>query len=269
MIELRRLAVRLRAKLDGHGRQRGVIGCDLAPVVHVKPARQPLHLRVPPRPVGKITKLAHQVPRVEPGKARRQVAVALPAGAVTGRTGGIRPRFPAAEGNQLAAAFEGVCSGRRGAGRDGNQGRSGRQKTIEHHCAQASSTPLGSRLRNAALVAGTFALLAACKPPPEGRHDFTKAEAERGRALAISSGCAACHAFPDIAWPKGRAGPSLAAFDGRGPIAGTLPNTPDQLTRFVRNAPAEKPGSPMPAMPLSPDEARAIAAYLYGLADDQ
>lgn len=112
------------------------------------------------------------------------------------------------------------------------------------------------------------AATAGCKPPPEGRHDLDPAAVSRGRAVVAAAGCAACHAFPDIDWPKGRAGPDLTAFDGRGPIAGALPNTPANLAAFVRNAPATKPGSTMPAMPVSPSEAQDVAAYLYGISDD-
>lgn len=112
------------------------------------------------------------------------------------------------------------------------------------------------------------AMTAACKPPPTARHDFDTAAADRGRAVVAAAGCAACHAFPDIAWPKGRAGPDLTRFDGLGPIAGALPNTPANLAAFVRNAPAAKPGSTMPAMPITPSEARDVAAYLYGISDD-
>lgn len=112
------------------------------------------------------------------------------------------------------------------------------------------------------------AALAACKTPPESRHDSDPDRIARGKALVIASGCASCHDFPDIDWPKGRAGPSLVDYDGRGPIAGALPNTPANLAAFVRNAPAAKPGSTMPAMPLSQADSRDVAAYLYGLADD-
>lgn len=64
-------------------------------------------------------------------------------------------------------------------------------------------------------------------------------------------------------------GPSLVGFDDNGPIAGALPNTAQNLALFVRNAPAAKPGSTMPAMPLTQQEARDVAAYLYGLDDDE
>lgn len=110
-------------------------------------------------------------------------------------------------------------------------------------------------------------VLSGCKPPPETGPAFSSAAIERGRAVVAASGCAACHAFPDIDWPKGNAGPSLVAFDGKGPIAGALPNTPANLAAFVRNAPAAKPGSTMPAMPISQREARDVAAYLYGISE--
>ncbi|MGX7897016.1 c-type cytochrome [Tsuneonella sp. HG222] len=117
-------------------------------------------------------------------------------------------------------------------------------------------------------VATLAALAAACKPPPEARHDLDPDAIKRGRAIVADAGCATCHAFPDIEWPKGSAGPDLTAFDGRGPIAGALPNTPANLAVFVRNAPAAKAGSTMPAMPITASEARDVAAYLYGIADD-
>lgn len=81
-------------------------------------------------------------------------------------------------------------------------------------------------------------------------------------------GCAACHEIPGIDWPRGRTGPSLVGFDDVGQIAGALPNTPKNLAAFVRNAPETKPGSPMPAMPLSEEEARDVVAYLYGIDDE-
>ena len=46
-------------------------------------------------------------------------------------------------------------------------------------------------------------------------------------------------------------------------IAGRLPNRPDVLSAYIRNAPALVPNSAMPAMPVSEAESRDIAAYLY------
>ncbi|AKM07695.1 Cytochrome c oxidase polypeptide II [Pelagerythrobacter marensis] len=118
--------------------------------------------------------------------------------------------------------------------------------------------------RHAAAVACAITLVA-CKQPPASRYTFDSALRERGREVIERAGCAACHEIPGIDWPQGRTGPPLLGFDDVGPIAGALPNNPANLARFVRNAPAAKPGSTMPAMPISEEEAHAVAAYLYGL----
>lgn len=114
-----------------------------------------------------------------------------------------------------------------------------------------------------ALCAG----LDACKAPPETRYVSDPADALRGLEAIERVGCAACHEIPGVGWPMGKTGPSLQGFDDFGPIAGQLPNTPANLAAFVRNAPQVKPGSTMPAMPLSETEARDVAAYLHGLDD--
>ncbi|WP_338445111.1 c-type cytochrome [Pelagerythrobacter marensis] len=110
--------------------------------------------------------------------------------------------------------------------------------------------------------------LAACKQPPGSRYTFDSSVREHGRKVIERAGCAACHEIPGIDWPEGRTGPSLAGFDDIGPIAGALPNTPANLARFVRDAPSAKLGSTMPPMPISAEEAHAVAAYLYGLDGD-
>lgn len=111
-------------------------------------------------------------------------------------------------------------------------------------------------------VTAIILALAACKPAPGDRLPSDPALAAQGKAAIERAGCAACHTIPGVDWPKGRLGPSLEAMDDQGLIAGTQPNTPDNLAAFIRDAPAMKPGSAMPAMPVSEAEARAIAHYL-------
>ena len=91
------------------------------------------------------------------------------------------------------------------------------------------------------------------------------ASAAHGLEIIERVGCGSCHTIPGLAWPEGRVGPSLEGFADRGLIAGQLPNRPDVLAAFVRNAPALLPGTTMPAMPLSEGESRDVAAYLYSL----
>lgn len=105
--------------------------------------------------------------------------------------------------------------------------------------------------------------LGGCQPPSDNRWPTDAAAAARGLTAMNRVKCGACHDIPGVRWPKGRSGPALQDFASRGTIAGTLPNRPDLLAAFVRNAPAVKPGSPMPAMPISDREARDIAFALY------
>jgi cytochrome c1 len=107
--------------------------------------------------------------------------------------------------------------------------------------------------------------LAACDGPPDRTPRLDEADLARGLRLVSEKGCVACHTFPDVAWPRGALGPSLVSFGGQGLIAGRLPNQPGVLMQFVRNAPAMAPGTSMPAMPMSDQEARDVTAYLLQL----
>lgn len=104
---------------------------------------------------------------------------------------------------------------------------------------------------------------AACKPPPGQEVAMSQADPNRGRLTIERVGCAACHTIDGVAWPQGKAAAALGGFTRRGLIAGRLPNRPDVLAAFVRDAPSLVPGIAMPAMPLTEAEALDVAAYLY------
>jgi cytochrome c2 len=87
----------------------------------------------------------------------------------------------------------------------------------------------------------------------------------RGRALVAEHGCTACHAFPGRRGPTAHVGPPLERFALRTNIGGSLPNRPEQLVRFVMDAPREIPGTGMPDLDVDEPDARHIAAYLYTL----
>ena len=123
-------------------------------------------------------------------------------------------------------------------------------------------------MRHAATPVVLFVLLGGCKPPPEQRYIAEPGAARRGLAAIERAGCAACHRIKGVDWPQGRLGPSLRDYDDAGVIAGALSNTPANLAAFVRNAPAAKPGSTMPPMPITPAEARDMATYLMGTSRD-
>jgi cytochrome c1 len=110
-------------------------------------------------------------------------------------------------------------------------------------------------------------LLAGCAPPPEWTHAMPEADPARGLEAMARVGCGSCHAIPGLRWPQGSVGPSLRGFGKANLVAGHLPNRPDLLAAYVRNAPEVLPGTTMPAMPLTEQESRDVAAYLYTIAD--
>jgi mono/diheme cytochrome c family protein len=101
------------------------------------------------------------------------------------------------------------------------------------------------------LVLACFSLVA-CDGPPDRTPTLGDADAATGRRLVADKGCVACHTFPDVKWPRGL-------------IAGQLPNQPGVLMQFVRNAPGLVPGTAMPAITMSDQEARDVTAYLLTL----
>jgi cytochrome c len=90
-------------------------------------------------------------------------------------------------------------------------------------------------------------------------------DAAAGKRLVAQYQCGACHAIPGIPGATGDAGPALAAIGRLSYIAGGIPNQPARMVAFLRDPPAVKPGTSMPALGLTEQEARHMAAYLYTL----
>ena len=86
-----------------------------------------------------------------------------------------------------------------------------------------------------------------------------------GKETIRAYGCAACHDIPGVDMPGGRVGPPLGGFAKRAYIGGELPNTPENLERWVRDPHQIETHVAMPALGRTPKEARDVAAYLYTL----
>jgi cytochrome c2 len=93
--------------------------------------------------------------------------------------------------------------------------------------------------------------------------DLTGGDPQRGRLLAREVGCVACHVVPGVRGPESRVAPPLDAFATRSFIAGTIDNTPANLTQFLRDPRSVAPKSAMPNLRLTETQARDLAAYLY------
>jgi cytochrome c len=86
-----------------------------------------------------------------------------------------------------------------------------------------------------------------------------------GRETMIALGCVACHTVPGFFGTKPQVGPPLAGFALRPFVAGAIENTPDKLMQFIRDPRSVAPRSAMPKLPMSEQQARDLAAFLYTL----
>lgn len=111
------------------------------------------------------------------------------------------------------------------------------------------------------------ALLGACADEsarPDPLHAWG-GHAEDGRLLLRQFGCGGCHRIPGVAGARGQVGPPLDGLARRAYLAGVLPNTPQNLSRWIRASQDVSPGTAMPDMQVSQRQARDMVAYLYSV----
>ncbi len=97
----------------------------------------------------------------------------------------------------------------------------------------------------------------------------TGGDPARGRALVTERHCGVCHEIPNVVGAAGVIGPSLAGVGRQSFIAAGLPNTPENLERWLRDPVGIDHDTPMPALALDGPQATDVAAYLYTLTEDR
>jgi cytochrome c2 len=108
-------------------------------------------------------------------------------------------------------------------------------------------------------------LSSGCRGPEETARRLTGGEPGRGPALIRKYGCQTCHTIPGVPGADGMVGPPLDRIAGRTYLAGRLPNTPQNLMRWIRDPQGISPGTAMPQMGVTEQDGRDIAAFLYTL----
>lgn len=103
---------------------------------------------------------------------------------------------------------------------------------------------------------------AACSAPAPS---VTAGNPDRGLLLLRQFGCASCHVIPGVASAMGNVGPPLERIASRVYLAGILPNTPENLMRWIRAPQSVDPLTAMPDLGVSEAQARDMAAYLFML----
>jgi cytochrome c len=111
------------------------------------------------------------------------------------------------------------------------------------------------------------ALLAGCGTGGSGRDrlavEVAGGEPGQGPGLMRAYGCNDCHTIPGVRGANTMVGPPLTHWSRRAYIAGLVPNTPENLVRWIHNPHLIHPQSAMPNMNVHVEHARHMAAYLY------
>lgn len=108
-------------------------------------------------------------------------------------------------------------------------------------------------------------VLASCGNPQQTAAVTTGGNPQRGKQAISHYGCGSCHQIPGIPGANGKAGPPLSGIGSRIYLAGVLPNTPENMMRWIRNPKAVDEKTLMPDLGVTPRDAADIAGYLYTL----
>jgi cytochrome c2 len=87
----------------------------------------------------------------------------------------------------------------------------------------------------------------------------------RGAQLIQRYGCGGCHRISGIPGAAGRSAPSLEHLSSEPYISGNLPNSPENVIRWIRFPHSILPMTKMPDYALSAADARDITTYLWSL----
>lgn len=121
-------------------------------------------------------------------------------------------------------------------------------------------------LRKATLLVGLLCLMpAAACAGADSEPPVTGGDPALGKQAIVAYGCGSCHIIPGIRQAHGLVGPPLTQFARRAFIAGEAPNTAASLIQWIQSPQSIEPGTAMPNLDVTKQQARNIAAYLYTL----
>jgi cytochrome c len=92
---------------------------------------------------------------------------------------------------------------------------------------------------------------------------------DRGVRAFSRYGCISCHTIPGVPRARGIVGPPLDSWSGRSYIAGQFPNSEENLISWLMAPQAMMPGSAMPEMGVTWQDAQDMSAYLFSLTGER
>jgi len=114
---------------------------------------------------------------------------------------------------------------------------------------------------------GMAAVFVACEEDDTIKRasELTGGNPAQGRAKIEYYGCGACHTIPGVTGAAALVGPELTHFASRVYVAGVLPNSPQNVIRWIQNPKQVDGLTAMPNLNVSEEDARDITSYLYTL----
>ena len=128
----------------------------------------------------------------------------------------------------------------------------------DYQAAVATAAPV-------AAVANITSNAATPEPTPASSATGGPADSARGKIALQQYACVSCHVIPGVVAANNPVGPSLAAIGSRKYLAGVLPNTSDNMVRWLRAPQQVAPNTAMPDLGVTQADARDMAAFLETL----
>jgi cytochrome c len=104
----------------------------------------------------------------------------------------------------------------------------------------------------------------ACSSDPGSADPQERAE-YRGQLALTNYGCVSCHTIPGVRGADAMVGPPLDHIAKRVYVAGVLPNSPQNLFRWIKDPPAIDEKTAMPQLRVTDKDAQDIVTYLLTL----
>jgi cytochrome c len=120
-----------------------------------------------------------------------------------------------------------------------------------------------ARVRSATAILAAACAAAGCERASQRLADLTGGDPKRGKIAIRTYGCGSCHTIPGVRGASGQVGPPLTGIAQRVYVGGVITNTPENLVRWIQNAPSIDPMTAMPNVGVTHQDAVDIAGYLY------
>ena len=109
------------------------------------------------------------------------------------------------------------------------------------------------------------AKLADAVPQRAGKPELRPGDPAAGRRALDQYACTTCHQIPRVTGATKHVGPPLGGMASRTYIGGALANTHANMVRWLQSPPRAQPGTAMPDLGVSEQDAHDLAAYLATL----